>query len=361
MYTHSPIKTFEKESLNVRFMKWIPIASLGTIYNEKMRSVFSKKEQSTKSQSQFDCFFSKIPQNYKKTLGQECVLLVVSDSFGLLFVDFYKEGIIRMDSSISILSFDLTFASAGTVKQTLIVHGNKSGVVDFNFCDSDLRDAHHSVSKAHTGSVSCLQFSRLSDGRLKCASGSYDRYINLYRINNFGKKEFDPAKDITLYAKLKYAPLTRHKYRIIQLNFSFHNFDQLLNVCDKHATVQVRLAHQIWDSTFEDKADRRLYNIRGHRGFISSAAFSLQAPNMVITGSDDQTVKVWNLLEIKNSKPPNKKKQKLLAKPEEEEEDEEDVEEEEPSEEEKEPETQAQPPEPAEEAAEQPKTGEEQA
>ncbi len=224
-------------------MKWIPIANLGTIYNEKVRSAFTKKEQSTKSQSQFDCFFSKIPQNYKKTLGQECVLLVVSDSFGLLFVDFFKEGIIRMDSSISILSFDLTFATAGALKQTLIVHGNKSGVVDFNFCDSDLREAHHSIAKAHTGSVSCLQFSRLSDGRLKCASGSYDRYINLYKINNFGKKEFDPAKDISLYAKLKYPPLTRHKYRIIQLNFSFHNFDQLLNVCDKHATVQVLSPH----------------------------------------------------------------------------------------------------------------------
>lgn len=86
------------------------------------------------------------------------------------------------------------------------------------------------------------------------------------------------------------------------MNFSYHNYDQLLNVCDKHATVQ------IWDSAFEEKAERRLYNIRGHRGFVSSAAFSMQAPNTVVTGSDDQTVKVWNLAEIKNAKPPNKKK-----------------------------------------------------
>lgn len=104
--------------------------------------------------------------------------------------------------------------------------------------------------------------------------------------------------------------MTRHKYRIVQVDFSYHNFDHLLNVCDKHATVQVASSDQIWDASFEDKAERRLYNIRGHRGFISAAAFSLQAPNMVITGSDDQTVKVWNLLEIKNSKPPNKKKPK---------------------------------------------------
>lgn len=37
----------------------------------------------------------------------------------------------------------------------------------------------------------------------------------------------------------------------------------------------------------------------------------MQEPNMVVTGSDDQTVKVWNLLEIKNSKPPNKKKTRM--------------------------------------------------
>lgn len=37
----------------------------------------------------------------------------------------------------------------------------------------------------------------------------------------------------------------------------------------------------------------------------------MQEPNMVVTGSDDQTVKVWNLLEIKNAKPPNKKKTRM--------------------------------------------------
>ena len=50
----------------------------------------------------------------------------------------------------------------------------------------------------------------------------------------------------------------------------------------------------------------------------------MQSQNMVITGSDDQTVKVWNLLEIKNSKPPNKKKPRLAKDGKEDNEDEED-------------------------------------
>jgi WD40 repeat protein len=68
---------------------------------------------------------------------------------------------------------------------------------------------------------------------------------------------------------------------------------------------------KVWDVAVEEKEERRLHNIRGHRGFISSAAFSSCQPKTVVTGSDDQTVKVWNLDEIKNSKPPNKKKSKM--------------------------------------------------
>ena len=85
----------------------------------------------------------------------------------------------------------------------MIAHGNKTGSVDFNYCDSELKCAEVAFSKAHTGSISCIQFSKIVDNKLKCASGSYDRYINLYKIENFGAKEFNPEKDITIFATLK--------------------------------------------------------------------------------------------------------------------------------------------------------------
>jgi hypothetical protein len=204
LYTHSPIKTFEKANLHVRFMKWVPLSYLMTIYNDKMRHSLSKKDGPTKETSQFECFFSKFPRNYKKNFSQDCVLMVVSDNYGLLFVDFAKEGIVRMDiGNTNILSIDLVFRTSNTLKQTLIAHGNKSGVVEFNYCDSDLKETSHQFPKAHTGSISCIQFSRIVEGKLKCASGSYDRYINLYAVNNFTSKDFNPSKDITIFAKLK--------------------------------------------------------------------------------------------------------------------------------------------------------------
>lgn len=193
--------TFEKEKLSVKFMKWIPKGFMITLYNEQVAKMVTGTAKET---SQFECIFTKYTRNFKKNLSSEYILLVVSDQYGLLFVDFSKEAIIKMNTKATQFnSFDIICKSNGTMKNSLIVHGNKNGAVEFCFCDSELKSASVNLSKAHSGSVSCLQFSRMFDGKLKCASGSYDRYINLYKILNFGTKEFDPAKDITIFAKLK--------------------------------------------------------------------------------------------------------------------------------------------------------------
>lgn len=206
LYTHSPIKTFEKANLHVRYMKWVPLSFMMTIYNDKMKNSLSvKKDPSTKEGSQFECFFSKVPRTHKKVLSQDSVLLVVSDSYGMLFVDFVKEGIVRMDiGSHALLCMDIFWRTGNNdLKQTLIAHGNKNGVVEFNYCDSELKEATTQFGKAHTGSISCIQFSKLVEGKMKCASGSYDRYINLFCIDNITSKDFNPSKDISIYAKLK--------------------------------------------------------------------------------------------------------------------------------------------------------------
>lgn len=49
-------------------------------------------------------------------------------------------------------------------------------------------------------------------------------------------------------------------------------------------------------------------NIRGHKGFVTCARFSAAERDMIITASDDQSVKIWNLDSIKFNKPPNKKR-----------------------------------------------------
>jgi len=47
-------------------------------------------------------------------------------------------------------------------------------------------------------------------------------------------------------------------------------------------------------------------NIRGHKGFITTAMWSRCEANHVLTSSDDQSIKIWNLVNIKHRKPPTK-------------------------------------------------------
>lgn len=51
-------------------------------------------------------------------------------------------------------------------------------------------------------------------------------------------------------------------------------------------------------------------NIRGHKGYITSAMWCKYEKDLVLTTSDDQSVKIWNVSTIKYQKPPTKKKRK---------------------------------------------------
>lgn len=49
-------------------------------------------------------------------------------------------------------------------------------------------------------------------------------------------------------------------------------------------------------------------NIRGHKGFITCSMWSRFDKDCILSASDDQSVKIWNLVNIKYKKPPSKKK-----------------------------------------------------
>jgi WD40 repeat protein len=73
--------------------------------------------------------------------------------------------------------------------------------VHFIQCDTELKESHTVISKAHTSLVSCAAFSQIQNDKLRCATGSYDRYINLYEIDNIKSKNFNSRKNVQLYAK----------------------------------------------------------------------------------------------------------------------------------------------------------------
>lgn len=142
------------------------------------------------------------------------------------------------------------------------------------------------------------------------ATGSFDRSIRVQML----------PKDKKLSRNnLKLLKVLKHRFRIASLDWDPFVPHRLLNVCQKHTTIQVWTLQPKKDLQEAEKEGRKLElgeedeqhylaNIRGHKGFITCAMWSRFDKDCILTCSDDQSVKIWNLVNIKYRKPPSKKK-----------------------------------------------------
>ena len=56
----------------------------------------------------------------------------------------------------------------------------------------------------HSSNVSCVRFGGYDEaGVLRCATGSFDRLINLYKITGFGEPGFSCKENISLFTRMK--------------------------------------------------------------------------------------------------------------------------------------------------------------
>ena len=104
----------------------------------------------------------------------------------------------------------------------------------------------------------------------------------------------------------------RMKFRIMDIDWDPFNRFRLLNSCQKHVTVQVwdvsskcvepeELEYERVDKNVVAEGDTNseyVSNIRGHKGFITHALWSRFEPDCIMSCSDDQSVKMWNLVNI---------------------------------------------------------------
>ncbi|OQV25306.1 U5 small nuclear ribonucleoprotein 40 kDa protein [Hypsibius exemplaris] len=117
----------------------------------------------------------------------------------------------------------------------------------------------------HGGEIFCVKFH--PDGSA-LASAGYDRQIYLWNV--FGESE-------------NYAILPAHKGAILDLQFSRDGSKIVTASTDK--TIGV----------FDFVTGTRIKRIRGHKLFVNSACPSPNGPELICSGSDDGTVKVWDL------------------------------------------------------------------
>lgn len=185
-------------------MKWIPKAAVGHLYNEGYKNCLIGdivKEEN----KEFECLFFKYQKIFKKELSNNYILFVFSRSHGVLFVDFVNDAIIQMNLNgfcHSVSSFDMWVSPDGQTSLTCAAEFN--GTVNFIHYN-DGKYTNKRIKECHSGVVSCLSFSMMDEeNKLRCATGSFDRYIYLYNIEDIFLPSFEISRDVTIYAKLKY-------------------------------------------------------------------------------------------------------------------------------------------------------------
>lgn len=117
----------------------------------------------------------------------------------------------------------------------------------------------------HEGEIHTARFS--PSGAI-LASGSFDRLIHLWNV--YGECE-------------NYAILKGHSGCVLELSFAPDGSLLMSASTDKTGAV--------WDV----EAGQRIKKLKGHTSFVNSCCASRRGPQMVVTGSDDGTVKVWDV------------------------------------------------------------------
>lgn len=154
---------------------------------------------------------------------------------------------------------------------------------------------------------------KLGKTDLLIATGGLDRTIKILHLKNV----LSPEK---LAVKSVYCLRTfRHRYRISEIDWDPFDPDRFLTVCQKHVAVQIWTINPTPEQEMRSKTEKNerddadidqfyVSNIRGHKGFITTAAWSQHEKNCVLTCSDDQSIKVWNLVNVRCRQPPASKR-----------------------------------------------------
>ncbi|XP_065897886.1 U5 small nuclear ribonucleoprotein 40 kDa protein-like isoform X2 [Dysidea avara] len=118
------------------------------------------------------------------------------------------------------------------------------------------------------GHESEVHSARFSPTGALLASGSFDRLIFLWNV--YGECE-------------NYAVLKGHSGCILELSFSLDGSLLMSASTDKTGAV--------WDV----EVGQRVKKLKGHTSFVNSCCASRRGPQLAVTGSDDGTVKVWDI------------------------------------------------------------------
>ena len=328
IHAHTIISQFligDLHDNNIAFARWLPRNSVELLIessfeyeikklikgNKAYRTFLSEKKHNNKISSKF----LNVNNKYQKTIDPNYLYVTYLQNRGFIIADFKLGTIFCVNYKLEkfIASVDIVDLYA-TKKLFFVIFGDKKGNM-FMIRSRKGRFDHVFLYDIHEGLITTVKAkAHTAYGKsLLIATGSYDKTVKITRMRDADAKMLHRENFENLF-------VFRLKFRIMDIDWDpFHPF-RLLNTCQKHVTIQV------WDisSGFSEKEDLEyelkeveeeeeqkseyVANIRGHKGFITQALWSRLEKDCIMSSSDDQSVKMWNLVNIKSKKPPMKKK-----------------------------------------------------
>lgn len=312
---------------NISFASWLPRNSIELLIESGFEYEIKKLIKGNKAYKQFlgdkkpnnklSSKFVNVNNKYQKVINPDYLYITYIQNKGFIIADF-KIGTVfcvnykleKFVASVDIVDLyeknKLFFVIFGDKKGNLFMVRNRKGKFDHIF----LYDVHGGLittirSRTHTA----------YNNSMLIATGSYDKTVKITRMKQIDAKMLYKDNFEELF-------VLRMKFRIMDIDWDPFNPFRLLNTCQKHVTVQVwdvsskcavpeELEYERKDKGAgpgDETSSEYVSNIRGHKGFITHALWSRFEPDCIMSCSDDQSVKMWNLVNIKSTKPPTKKK-----------------------------------------------------
>ena len=330
IHAHTIISQFvigELHDNNISFARWLPRNSIELLIESGFEYEIKKLIKGNKAYKQFlsdrkpnnklSSKFINVNNKYQKVINPDYLYITYIQNKGFIIADF-KIGTLfcvnykleKFVASVDIVDLyeknKLFFVIFGDKKGNLFIVRNRKGKFDHVF----LYDVHGGLittirSRTHTA----------YNNSMLIATGSYDKTVKITKMKQLDAKMLhrDNFEELIVL---------RMKFRIMDIDWDPFNPFRLLNTCQKHVTVQVwdvsskcvepeELEYERVDKNVVAEGDTNseyVSNIRGHKGFITHALWSRFEPDCIMSCSDDQSVKMWNLVNIKSTKPPIKKK-----------------------------------------------------
>jgi len=328
IHAHTIISQFvigELHEGEISYAQWLPRSSVDIFIDSKFDYEIKKMLKSKPQYKQFlndkkgntklTSKFINVNPKYQKQINPDYLYVTYVQNKGFIIADFKIGTVFCVNNNIEKFVASVEIVNLLEQNKSLIaLFGDKKGNL-FAIRFKGGRYEYVFLNEVHTALITVIKarvHPEFNDSFL-VATGSYDKTIKILKVSKLNSKVFgnENFEELVVF---------KNKYRISDIDWDPFNAYRLLNTCQKHVTVQIWNIKPLLekeeldykkadeDGANNDEDSQYVANIRGHKGFITHSIWSRHEPDHIITCSDDQSVKIWSLVNIKSKKPPSKKK-----------------------------------------------------